>query len=199
MKFQIVDRLINKSEYEKEFQIIYHSNFGRPLLEKDARFVAPVKTCAPLDDYAARDLATYERYLGPTNNFGEQVYCLTMNSNENEFSTVMLQNAAAERGVAMRYSTSTLPYFTLWKNTDTETDGYVTGLEPATGFPYNRSVERNSGRVPKLAAGGEVVFEVAFEILLSSDEVTKVGDEIAGIHGDQKPTILKEPPRKFAG
>jgi len=40
----------------------------------------------------------------------------------------LLRNAAGSLGVAMRYQTDTLPFFTLWKNTDTEADGYVTGL-----------------------------------------------------------------------
>ncbi len=193
--FEIVDRLVNKSEYEKEYQVIYHANFGRPLLEKGAKFFAPIKTLAPFDDYAAKDLDTFRTYLGPTKNYGEQVYCLTMNANEAGITTVMLQTADAGKGVAVQYAVDTLPYFTLWKNTDTETDGYVTGLEPATGYPYNRSVERGEGRVPKLPGGKEVEFKVSFTVLENAEQVTKTRSLIESIQGDSKPTISVTPPR----
>ena len=62
----------------------------------------------------------------------------------------------------MTLSTEQLPFFTLWKNTAAENDGYVTGLEPGTNFPYNRRIERKAGRVPKLAAGESRHFAIDF-------------------------------------
>jgi hypothetical protein len=193
--FQIADRLVNKSQYEKEYQIIYHANYGRPILEKGAKFIAPVKSVAPFDDYAAKDLDKFQTYLGPTKNYGEQVYCLTMNANEKGMTTVMLHNSAGETGVAMRYAVDTLPYFALWKNTDTESDGYVTGLEPATGFPYNRSVERKQNRVPKLKPGGEVNFQVEISVLENAEDVTAVKNEISKLQGNLKPEVSQSPPK----
>ena len=175
---QITDRLINKSEYEQEYQLIYHANFGRPILEKDARFIAPVKTVTPFDEYAAGDLDSWQTYLGPTRDYGEQVYCLTLSADDDNMTTAMLHNAAADRGVAMRYDVSTLPFFTLWKNTDTETDGYVTGLEPATGFPYNRSLEREQGRVPTLLPRDEVTFNLQISALEDTESVRNTKETI---------------------
>ncbi len=192
---QFTDRLVNKSEYEKEYQIIYHANYGRPILEKGATFSAPVKKISPLDDYAAKDISTYQTYLGPTKNYGEQVYCLEMNADKDGMTTVMLNNAAGKNGVAMKYNTKSLPYFALWKNTDTETDGYVTGLEPATGYPFNRSVERSAGRVPKLKPGGEVTFHVEISVLENAQAVAAVKKQIERIQGDKKPEVSTTPPR----
>ncbi len=61
----------------------------------------------------------------------------------------MIRNRQGDRSVSISWKKEQLPYFTLWKNTAAIDDGYVTGLEPGTGFPYNRNVERSSGRVPK--------------------------------------------------
>jgi hypothetical protein len=192
--FRISDQLINQSEYGQEYQMIYHANYGRPLLEEQARFVAPVRSVAPFDEYAARDLDSWQTYRGPTRDYGEQVYCLQMNSNESGATTVMLQNAAADRGVAMRYEVASLPYFTLWKNTDTESDGYVTGLEPGTGFPYNRSVERQFGRVPRLDAGDEVRFQLDISVLQDAASVSATADEIRQIQGDRESDVSTSPP-----
>ncbi|MEM7457560.1 MAG: aldose 1-epimerase family protein [Planctomycetota bacterium] len=189
------DTLINRSDYAQEYQIIYHTNIGRPLLQEDAKFVAPVKSLSPFDDYAANDLDSYQTYLGPTENYGEQVYCLELNADEYGIATVMLHNAAGTQGMAMSYAVESLPYFTLWKNTDTESDGYVTGLEPGTGFPYNRSVERPEGRVPTLDPGASVEFKMEVTLLPDSESVQAVAELIAEIQGAAVPEVNQQPPK----
>ncbi|MCP4777549.1 MAG: DUF4432 family protein, partial [Planctomycetaceae bacterium] len=81
-EFSVKDRLVNRSEYAKEYQIIYHSNFGRPILQAGAKFLAPVASVAPFDEYAAKDLDTFPVYLGPTKGYGEQVYCMQLYADE---------------------------------------------------------------------------------------------------------------------
>jgi galactose mutarotase-like enzyme len=192
--FSLNDRLTNLSDYEREFQIIYHANFGRPLLEKGAAFVGAVKTVSPFDEYAAKDLKTWTTYLGPTKGYGEQVYCVVPYA-KNDLTTVMLKNANSDRGVAVTYNVTELPYFTLWKNTDTDKEGYVTGLEPGTGFPYNRTVERENGRVPKLKPGETRSFDLAYTILHSDQDVASVSKSIDKLQGNRETTVEKTPPK----
>ncbi len=193
--FRIEDRLVNKSSYAREYQMIYHANFGRPLLEKGAKFVAPVKEVFPFDAGAAKDLKTWDTYLAPTSGYGEQVYCVKPYANDKGRTTVMMHNAKGNRGVAIRYQTKTLPGFTLWKNTDTEEEGYVTGLEPGTGFPYNRSVERAAGRVKKLNAGKERRFVLSYQILGSKGSVQKVAAEIKALQNGRPTKTVVGPPK----
>ncbi len=190
----ICDRLVNRSEYDREYQMIYHANFGPPLLQKEARFVAAVKSVAPFDAYAARDLQSFPLYRGPTRDFGEQVYCLSLHGDDRGRTTTMLHNAAADRGVALRYQMESLPHFILWKNTDTETDGYVTGLEPATGFPYNRRIERQQGRVPQLAAGQEIEFHLRIDVLENAEAVASVQDEVTQLQDSRTTEFIPTPP-----
>lgn len=191
--FRLSDTLTNLSDYEREFQIIYHGNFGPPLLEKNAEFVAAVKQVTPFDDYAAKDMKTWTTYLGPTKNYGEQVYNVIPHADPRGQTTVMLRNAAADRGVTIRYSVKELPYLTLWKNTDTLKVGYVTGLEPGTGFPYNRSIERAHGRVPKLKGGAARSFNLEYTVLLSKKNVQEVVTDIKKIQGSKKTRVDQKP------
>jgi len=51
----ITDTLTNRADYEKEYQILYHTNFGpgsekAPLLEEGATLIAPVAKVAPMYD-----------------------------------------------------------------------------------------------------------------------------------------------------
>lgn len=191
--FQISDTLTNRADYEKEYQVIYHGNFGPPLLEEGAEFVAPVKDVAPFNEYAGKDMQSWTTYLGPTKDYGEQVYNIVPYAAADGTTTVMLRNAAGDRGVKIEYDTRTLPYFTLWKNTDTEKEGYVTGLEPGTGYAYTRAIEREGGRVPTIAPGDSRTFTLTYTVLSSKEDVAAAAQAISDIQGLRKPNVGSEP------
>ena len=213
--------------------MIYHTNFGPPLLEAGARLLAPTASVMPFDAFAASEMeaADWRAYRGPTPGYSETVYNLTHHSHgaaaaaaataadtaaatatdtaaatataadtaaaaaadtaarplaskwpfASPSTLVALCNRAGDGGVSLRYSTASLPAFALWKNTDLEDEGYVTGLEPATGFPYPRDVERRAGRVPSLAPGGEVRFDLIWSVLRGRAAVEAVELEISQI------------------
>ena len=91
----------------------------------------------------------------------------------------MLKNAECSAGVALRFDTSVLPCFTLWKNMVASADGYVTGLEPATNFPNKRSFETQHGRVIPLPPGATWSAQVAIDWLTTAAEV-KASEEVIG-------------------
>jgi hypothetical protein len=115
-------------------------------------------------------------------------------ADEHGHSTVLLQNAAKDHGASISWSTRELPYLTVWKNTAAKDDGYVTGLEPATGFPYNRKVERQAGRVPKLDPGETRRFSLDFGLHVSKFEVSEVAKKIASIQKGHTPEVETKPP-----
>ena len=193
ISLRISDTLTNRSDYEREFQVIYHGNFGPPLLEEGSEFVGAVKQVTPFNANAAKDIATWTTYLGPTRDFGEQVFNVIPFADDKGMTTVMLHNKAASLGIRITYDVKELPYFTLWKNTDTLKEGYVTGLEPGTGFAYTRRIERRFGRVPKLAPGASRSFTLDYTILADAQSVTAAGKDIAAIQGDRKTAVVKEP------
>jgi hypothetical protein len=83
----------------------------------------------------------------------------------------------------MSFKTAELPCFTLWKNTAALEDGYVTGLEPGTGFPRPRALEKEAGRIPVLASGQTRTFGIDFRILATSSEVNQTIQTINDITG----------------
>jgi hypothetical protein len=96
----------------------------------------------------------------------------------------------------MAFPIEQLPYVSLWKNTSALEEGYVTGLEPGTGFPTNRRLERKAGRVPKLKPGAEVSFTIDFALLSGKDEVSRAAAQIARIQAG-RPTQLDAEPAKI--
>jgi hypothetical protein len=190
---RIADTITNNGGQPQEFQILYHTNFGKPLLEAGSTVLAPVKRVAPMNTHAAKSVSTYSVYEAPTAGWIEQVYCLWPLADEKEQTLLMLRNRAQDQAVSIAYSTKELPYLTLWKNTAAERDGYVTGLEPGTNFPYTRRIERKHGRVPKLAAGASHHVTIDVSVHVGKDAVKQVADRIMAIQGDRKTTIDKKP------
>lgn len=191
--FTIHDTLKNHGGYDQEFQLIYHANFGATLLEEGARFVGAVKKVTPFNDHAAKSVQTFDRYQGPTIGFVEQVYCLEPLADPQGKSRIMLRNAKGDQAVSMGFSVGELPYVTLWKNTNAKEEGYVTGLEPGTGFPHNRRVERHFGRVPKLKPGATREFSLSFTIHDTAPSVAKGTAAIAAIVAN-RPTEIESKP-----
>lgn len=192
--FRIEDTVRNYSAFDQEFQIIYHANYGPPLLEQGAKFVAAANRVTPFNAHAAKGVQTFAQYAGPTKGFIEHVYCIEPRADSSGRTTIMLHNAAATKAVTMSYSVQQLPFLTLWKNTNAEEEGYVTGLEPGTGYPYNRRVERKFGRVPKLKPGQTRSFGIDFEILRGPDATARAAAAIQRLQSNRPPRIDTEPP-----
>jgi len=195
-EFRVHDVITNRGGQPQEFQILYHANYGKPLLDEGTEFVAPVQRVTPFNDHAAKSVRNYHKYAGPAAGFVEQVYCLHPYGDSQGRTSILLRNQARAQAVSMSYALKDLPYLTLWKNTTAEADGYVTGLEPGTNFPYNRRIERQFGRVPKLAAGASHEATIDFAIHRGVEEVRAKAERIAAIQGERRTTVDDKPTSK---
>ena len=193
--FRIEDTLTNRGAFDQEFQILYHANYGPPVLGPGARFSGAVRRVVPFNAHAAKDVATFAEYTGPVRGFIEQVYNLHPYADAGGRSLVMLRNAAGDRGVSMGFAVAELPYVTLWKNLTAVEEGYVTGLEPGTSFPYTRRLEREAGRVPKLKPGETRRFAIDIGLHATTDAVRMVEDRITRIQ-DGRPTQIDRAPER---
>ncbi|WLT07678.1 aldose 1-epimerase family protein [Gilliamella apis] len=195
-EFTVHDILTNLSDYDRDYQIIYHSNFGTPILEQGAKFVAPVKEISPFNEYAATGLKNWQTYQGPTKGFDEMVYNIFPYSDANNQTQVMLTNNASDKGVGIAFNTQQLPVLTLWKNTDTLKQGYVTGIEPGTSFAYPVTIEREQKRVPQLGAGKSTEFILTYSLLSNKEEVASYDAKIKAIQGNKQTKVVEEPMAK---
>ncbi len=193
-EFRISDTVTNEGPSPQEFQLIYHGNYGSSILEANATAHTPAESVTPFNDHAAKSLSTWQTYAGPTNGFEEEVYLFEPLADENGKTLAVLQNAAGDLATSVHWDIDELPYLTIWKNTPAREDGYVTGLEPATGYPYNRMVERKFGRVPMLEPGQTRSFNLDFGIHEGADAVKAVIDRVAAIQGETEMKLVEEPP-----
>ena len=192
-KFRIEDTIVNKGAQPQEYQILYHYNFGKPLLGEGAKLHVPVQKVTPYNANAARDVKTYNTFAAPKLGYVEQVYLMRPLEDQEGRVNVLLHSAKGNRGVLLKYAKKDLPYLTLWKNTGAEDDGYVIGIEPGSSFPTMRKIERQAGRVPRLAGGASHTMRMDFTMLDSKYWVDQSVLQINEVQKRQAPTINAKP------
>lgn len=192
-RLSILDEVTNYSDLPGEMELLYHINFGEPLLDAGSTIVAAAKRVVPRNPHSATDVATWDT-VGPQNpTKPEQVYFLEPIADRTGHATVLLRNAAGTRGVTVGFKLEQLPLFTLWKNTAPSADGYVVGLEPGINFPNTRSFELEKGRVKKLAACETAKFELELGFYNSAAEVQAIEQQIRSLQGSSAPKLHEQP------
>ena len=122
---RLEDTLVNEGYRTENYCVLYHVNFGYPLLDEGARIVADVAKCDPRTDWARENEATVCEITEPLPEQKETCYFLTFNQ-----PRISLVNDKLGKSVTLSYSGDTLPHFVEWKSMACGT--YALGFEPTT-------------------------------------------------------------------
>jgi hypothetical protein len=192
-RLTVHDVVENRSAVPAEMQMLYHHNNGPPLLGEGSRLRVPVREVTPMTAWAAEGIDTWNECAGPLAGYFEQVYACVPAGDASGRTLAVLHDPAPERGLALRWDLQALPYFTFWKNTAAVEDGYVAGLEPATGFPTFKAKERAAGRVLTLPPGGRWEAMWTMEVFDTAAAVAEVCAEVDAIQGGVRPVLNRKP------
>lgn len=196
----LIDTVTNIGDNPAEHELLYHINYGAPLLEKGSRMLAPFKQVAPRDPRSAEGIETYDRYGAPEVGFVEQAYLYELVGKRGSRETMaLLRNASGNQASLLRYSLKDFPCFTLWKNTAGKADGYVTGLEPATNYPNSRRFERDKGRVMTLKGGESRSTQLTIETLDTKKAVQAAEAEIKKLQKTVSAKVHPQPVDRLSG
>ena len=150
-RLTIEDRVENVGYSPAPHMILYHCNFGFPLLGPGSKLVAPSIKVEPRDEVAAQGLAQHTTFEAPTPGYAEQCFFHHLKADEAGVVTVRLINPRLELAFQLRYRQQELPELVQWKQVGQGT--YVLGLEPANCRPEGRSVARERGVLVELSPG----------------------------------------------
>lgn len=197
MTFRFDDKVTNKASNEKEFQILYHANFAKQLLEEGSRLHGTVDEIQPFNDYAAMTLKSWNVYAAPAEEWvDEKIYQIKPFADSEGRAHFLLQNAAGDKAVSFNYNLDNLPYFSQWKNEDSIANGYVTGLEPGNTFPANRAHERKKGRIPKLKGGESAEYHLVYTLHDTKSDVNSAISKIDKLNAGKRITYVEQPEKK---
>jgi Domain of unknown function (DUF4432) len=169
--FSLRDVVENQGVHDSPLMVLYHFNFGFPLLTEHSRIYAPSQACEPATDFAAGTQDIWNRFESPQVEVEERVYFHRMRPGPDGKVTVVLvsDNGTPDFGVALSYDPQTLPEFVQWKMTGA--NHFVLGLEPANCRTLGRKAERQRGTLETLAPGERREFRLEFRVLNGADEV----------------------------
>jgi len=158
----LTDTVTNFGRNPSPFTLLYHLNFGYPLLSEDATFTADIVKTVPRDADAEGGLGDFRMFGAPADTFKEQVFFHTLKADKQGRAHVSLVNRKLGLGVTISWKLQSLPYFTQWKMM--ATGEYVLGIEPGNVPSMSRPALRDSGLLPMLAPGVSVSHSIEIAV-----------------------------------
>ena len=140
--FEVYDTVINEADSTSPYMILYHCNFGYPLLNENSILKIPNNGVLPRNEHAKEYIDHALQMEKPQSQYEECCYYYDV-INNGEKASVGILNEEINAGVVLTYDRTTLPCFTQWKMMS-KTD-YVLGLEPGNCTPDGRDILRKNG------------------------------------------------------
>lgn len=160
-EFSITDVVTNEGSTEAAHMIMYHANFGWPLVEKGATFSVPSSSIEPRDVVAASGIDRWSEFEDPTPGRRDEVYL--HHFYEGGVTHARLENSRIGVALDIQFDLRQLPWLCEWKFMSE--DSYVLGIEPVnTPTMISRAHAREKGVLPVLAPGESVTYELRFSL-----------------------------------
>ncbi len=159
---EITDRITNEGFQPVEHMMLYHFNFGYPLLSESTRIDIPdahrrwIKGEGPIEGW--------ERFDAPQDHINPTVMLHELNRTGDEPARIQIANRIQHNGsmkqlaVQLEFDASALPYLTQWKHSGA--GRYVMGIEPCNITTEGRAFHRSAGTLPFLEPGESKVYRL---------------------------------------
>ncbi len=166
---RIHDEVTNRANTPAPHMILYHFNFGWPLVDEGTDILWQGTWQSMEGDKADKIFKegnNFRKCPAPLANHsgtGEAVVAIDATTDHSGKCTCGLYNSKLGLAVAMRFNKKQLPWLTNWQHWGK--DEYVTGLEPGTNPPIGQAKARKENQLIHLAPGESRSYDVEIEIL----------------------------------
>jgi len=140
--------------------ILYHINFGYPLLDAGARLYFSTPLVTARDEQAEKGLHKYHLIEEPEDGRAEECFVHTGGDGA-QFG--LLHNEKLGIATAVHFSIEDLPLFCQWKSM--RSGDYALGLEPSAAGFWGLKAAGEKGLVRYLGPGESKTYEVCVEVL----------------------------------
>jgi len=153
----ITDTVTNHADAAEPIMLLYHFNFGYPLLDERSRFFAPrARTSA----YGSIGDIDYAAMRAPADGAAHQTF---LHEPLEQGETVTgLYNPALRLAAYLRFDSRRLPYLMEW--TCMKSHDYVLGIEPANCPGDGRKAALDRGAIPLLGAYESMEYSVTLGV-----------------------------------
>ncbi|MDF2614580.1 MAG: hypothetical protein K0S71_2366 [Clostridia bacterium] len=173
---QIRDVVTNEGQEAQPVMLLYHFNFGYPLLDENTRVVVPKHKIIPRTEIAKENMDEFEKISGAIDQFSEHVFYIESVADDAHNTYAALINDRLDLGVYVKYNIEQLPILVEWKSM--ASGDYALGLEPGNHYLEGRNAERKNGTLKTLAPFENMVFEVEIGVLEGKVEIDSFVEKI---------------------
>lgn len=163
------DVLTNFEAEDEPYMLLYHFNFGYPLLQENSLVEASKAARSPMNDIST----DYHHMMAPVDGRGEELYFYT---DLGATACGVLYNEALELGAYVAFDTKNLPNMLQWKNM--KSHDYVLALEPCNTFGLDRGQAMQENKIAVLPAYSSVENHLELGVL---DGLTEIREFIRNL------------------
>jgi hypothetical protein len=159
LKINISDKVENEGYEKAHLMLLYHFNFGYPLINENAILEINLEKPISRDAIAEKGINEHNLFDQPTNQYQEQVFYHKASPK----TQAKLYNKELGIGVKLSFDNENLPYLIEWKQMG-EGD-YAVGIEPSTNTPEGRKRAKETGELKYIDPFEVKKFDICLEII----------------------------------
>ncbi len=166
---KVTDVVTNCANTPTPHMLLYHCNFGYPLVDEGVDIVAHGRWTSrglEMDDAVFNENRNYKKCSNPLSSHqgaGEGCAFIDVKADKAGLCTVGLANHKRVLALVMKYKKKQLPWLSNWQHWGP--GEYVTALEPGTNPPIGRAAAAKQKKLISLAPGKSRKYELEFSIL----------------------------------
>ena len=175
---KISDTIENMGFDEQPLMMLYHINFGWPVVSENSRFVASCKKTIPRPGQveAENEPSLFAEFTKPETGYIERCYYHHLQGDKEGNTMAMLANDELGLGVYVKYNINQLFNLVEWKQMSSGI--YAVGIEPTNCYLEGRNKSREDGTLQFIKPGEIRTFEVEIGVLDGINEIKQREDII---------------------
>lgn len=178
-EINITDTVTNRANIRSEHIILYHCNFGYPILDEGAEIIYDGKLVSrsvlDTDDERFNSNVDYKKVPAPMKSHkstGEACAFIDPKADRKGICTTGIYNKKLGFAAMMEFNKSQLPYMTTWHHFGPSE--YVLGLEPGSYTSMGAEVAKKDNAMVKLSPGKSAVYELKISIETDKGKIKKM-------------------------
>lgn len=173
---RIHDEIVNRANTPAPHMVLYHINFGWPLVDEGTDILWNGTWTSPLGDKAVifKEGNDYKKCPAPLESHrgtGEEVGFITPGTDQHGNTSCGLYNSRLGIALALRFNAKQLPWLINWQHW--APGEYVTALEPATHPPIGQAKAREQNTLIQIAPGESKHYDLEIDILSDEKRIKK--------------------------
>jgi len=170
-RLMIHDTVVNSGFKESPLMLLYHFNYGYPMLDENVQIYTNYDSVTPRDDRSERCMNDISRYGKPDPDTEEVVVFRTMKDKSVTDGRTMVYNPKLGIAVQMHLNAEQLPILNQWKSLCA--GDYALGLEPGTGHVGGLLNTKRDGLLMMIQPGETKKYDIAIDFMDDPKEISE--------------------------